>query len=177
MNCARKVERERFEVANANRYEDIVWLVITDSPQIGKAVIDRYNGKQESVINGKTIARQVITTSSEGIQTRPAREPNTGDFADAALDWYLIGESDVAVAPGAMSFGTTAALRTAIPLYMQSQNGCQLRQLDHDGSAVIPGFVQLQRPKAGGPIDIIAALKAQGFKINGNNIVDARRVD
>lgn len=176
MSCALSTEEQRLHDSNG-KFANVVWLVITDSPSISKAIIDQYSGKEESSSDGKTIPRKVITTSSQGIQTRPARDPSTSDFADAALDWFLIGEADVLVTLGATSFGTTAALRTAMPLYMYTANNgeCALRHLDNDGSAVLPGFVQVSMKK-GGKADILAALKAQGFTINGKPIVGAKRI-
>ena len=57
-------------------------------------------------------------TTARGVHSRPGRNPSTADFAEAVIDWYLIGEPDLVVpsAPG-YSFGTTASLRTAQPLY------------------------------------------------------------
>ena len=52
------------------------------------------------------------------MHTRTQRDPSTADLAEAVIDWYLVGESDLVVTDsGSPSFGGTAALRTARPLY------------------------------------------------------------
>jgi len=65
-----------------------------------------------------SIPREIVTTRARGVHSRPGRNPSTADVAEALIDWYLLGESDLVVpsAPG-FTFGTTAALRTARPYY------------------------------------------------------------
>ena len=46
-----------------------------------------------------------------------------------------------------------------------------------DGSAVVPGFVQVQMPVGGGPLNILEQLKKQGFKVNGKEIKGIKRID
>ena len=45
------------------------------------------------------------------------RKPKTDEFAEALVDWWLLGESDVVVSHSSYSFAHTAALRTARPIY------------------------------------------------------------
>ena len=44
-------------------------------------------------------------------------------FHVALTDWWLLGESDVIVNHSMLSFGHTAAMRTARPIYRASHNG------------------------------------------------------
>ena len=177
LQCAAEQEKQKLLDDAKNKYNSVVWLVITDSAEAASSVVAQYSGKMESVIDRKKVSRRVISTQSQGIQTRPARNPSTGDFADAALDWWLIGEADMLITHGAMSFGTTAALRTAIPFYTAMKGECKRRELDMDGSAVVPGFVQVQMPVGGGPLNILEQLKKQGFKVNGKEIKGIKRID
>ena len=72
---------------------------------------------QEAAHNGG-IPRTILTTTSRGIHTRGARNPSTANFAEGLLDWYLMGESDAIITTSqGYSYGTTAAIRTATPLY------------------------------------------------------------
>jgi len=64
----------------------------------------------------------VLFTKSRGTHTRTLRNPSTIDFGGAVIDWYLIGEADVGVGDPKYTFGGTAAMRTALPLYGANQN-------------------------------------------------------
>lgn len=44
-------------------------------------------------------------------------------FRAALTDWWLLGESDVVVNHSMLSFGHTAAMRTARPIYRASRKG------------------------------------------------------
>ena len=55
---------------------------------------------------------------------------------------------------------TTAALRTARPLYTSMNGQCMLRELDNDGSAVVDGHVQATI-KPGQKINLVKLVKAQ----------------
>lgn len=44
-------------------------------------------------------------------------------FRAALTDWWLLGESDVVVNHSMLSFGHTAAMRTARPIYRASRQG------------------------------------------------------
>jgi len=177
LRCAAEQEKQLLLDDVYGKYKSAVWLVITDSADTASSVVEQYHGKMESVRNRRKVPRRVISTQSQGIQTRPARNPSTGDFADAALDWWLIGEADIVVTHGVMSFGTTAALRTALPLYTAIKGECKRRELDMDGSAIVPGFLQVNVPRGGGPLNILEELKKQGFKVNGNEIKMVKRID
>ncbi len=63
-------------------------------------------------------SREVLTTTARGVHhTRASRDPS--DFAEAMMDWYLVGALDLMITsnPKVYTFGTTAALRTAMPVY------------------------------------------------------------
>ena len=67
--------------------------------------------------------RQEKTT--RGVHSRSDRGPSQSDFAEAIVDWYLIGESDLVVMDkSSVSFGGTAALRTARPVQDASHGKC-----------------------------------------------------
>ena len=71
----------------------------------------------------RTVPRTVLTTNSKGAHTRPKGgdhrdvESATADFAEALVDWWLLGETDLVVASREHSFGALAAMRTARPIY------------------------------------------------------------
>lgn len=113
-------------------FESIVWMVVSDSVTVKEWIADEYNGNNTNAriepaqqrYPGRVIPRAVLTTTSRGIHTRAKRKTSTADFAEAVIDWYLIGESDVVVSSGSMSFGETAALRTQRPTYLFQNNKC-----------------------------------------------------
>mmetsp|Transcript_31120 Transcript_31120/g.68326 ORF Transcript_31120/g.68326 Transcript_31120/m.68326 type:complete len:359 (-) Transcript_31120:36-1112(-) len=93
--------------------------------------------------NAATITRRVLVTSARGAHTRLQDGVSTVDFAEALIDWYLIGESDAVVASSIYSFGVTAALRTARPVYdpMKYKPGEDIKpeQLVYDGNSALAG--------------------------------------
>ena len=82
------------------------------------------------------ITRKVITTSAHGLRTKI---DSTRDFAEVMIAWYLIGESDAVITSSMHSFGVTAALRTARPIFDPSKYkpGKDLKpeQLIYEGSS------------------------------------------
>lgn len=128
-NCAMSIERERLSIMP--HVTKVVWMVITDSPYSGRLLASEYNettvaaasSEDNRRMRGLAMRRTVLTTSSRGVQTRPKRSPTTGDFGEGILDWLLLGESDVTIVSGGLSFGATGALRTARPVY-NAIGGC-----------------------------------------------------
>jgi len=122
----------------AREFKRVVWMVTTDWPYVKTWMAERYNGTDANanangISNGTApdgdgeydwkypigtvIARTIITTSkSRGRHTRSSAKPRPADFAEAFLDWYLLGETD-AVVKWRYSFAETAALRTAADVY------------------------------------------------------------
>mmetsp|Transcript_25139 Transcript_25139/g.35212 ORF Transcript_25139/g.35212 Transcript_25139/m.35212 type:complete len:96 (-) Transcript_25139:219-506(-) len=45
----------------------------------------------------KSIPLKIMHISTRGIYTLAKRHPSTSKFAEAFIDWYLLGESDVVV--------------------------------------------------------------------------------
>ena len=86
VNCAKKLEEEK-RIAGA--HSNVVWLVISDNPKVARKVADDYSIAVPLDYNGQQqqIRRKVITTNAQGVQSRPARDPSTAEFADAILDW------------------------------------------------------------------------------------------
>uniref|UniRef100_A0A7S4HS52 Uncharacterized protein n=2 Tax=Odontella aurita TaxID=265563 RepID=A0A7S4HS52_9STRA len=105
-------------------FSKIVWLVSTDSPHIKEWIVSSYGSKDANadVSQGtrkyasSAVRRRVITTGSTGRHTNLKAKPSTDVFAEAFIDWFLLGETDV-VLTQSYSFADTAALRTARPLY------------------------------------------------------------
>ena len=110
ITCALGLEQEYL---SKNRgYTRVVWMVVTDSPYVKQWITKTHD------MRNATIPREIVTTRSRGAHTRPERGPSTVDFAEALIDWYLIGESDLVIKDSnGPSFAGTAALRTARPLY------------------------------------------------------------
>jgi hypothetical protein len=119
--CALKLEQQYLEEAAARgdtKYTKVVWMLISDSPLMKERVATAFHGQIIYLPASSTsISRQVLTTTSKGTHTRPKRSPTTADVAEAMIDWYLIGESHVVVEINSVSFGQTASLRTARPIY------------------------------------------------------------
>ena len=115
-------------------------MVLSDSPEAKKSAIDGYSGKDANARlpenkqkwKSRVIPREVLTTGSRGIHVRPERNPSTSEFAEAFLDWYLIGESDAVVTDMQSSFGPTGAMRTNRPLYRGGK--CEQLPLVHEPS-------------------------------------------
>lgn len=122
ITCALGLEQDYLANNNntMNKYQKVVWTVVTDSQYVKQYVLEHYDSRHANTTIG--IPRQVVTTNSRGVHSRASRDPSTADFAEALIDWYLIGESDLVIADQIMSpsFGDTAALRTARPLYKTS---------------------------------------------------------
>ena len=131
VKCALEAEQKMVILNNDNapssRYQRIVWSVVGDDPSIIDAIsnlwngtaftqrIDDLGGRSNSNQSGDAankLSRLVLTTSSTGTHVRPRRRPTTSDFADALIDWYVLGESDaMATVTRQFSFGETAQLR------------------------------------------------------------------
>lgn len=121
-NCALKFEEEKLSQSSASGgLTSVVWMIVTDSPLVKTLAMESFHGQNITVTaNNQTahqVTRNVLTTTSRGVQTRKNRNPSTADFAEGLLDWFLIGESDVVISHGGVSFGTTGSLRTARPQY------------------------------------------------------------
>mmetsp|Transcript_22459 Transcript_22459/g.48780 ORF Transcript_22459/g.48780 Transcript_22459/m.48780 type:complete len:593 (-) Transcript_22459:72-1850(-) len=126
INCAMAIELEQLSKGS---YSKSIWLVITDSPSVGETTRTTYGGE---IVKG--IKRELITTGAKGIQTRPARSPGTEDWAEAAIDWMLLGESNVIVSASGYSFADTGALRTARPVFSPRDGGCVRRMIMPTGA-------------------------------------------
>mmetsp|Transcript_23436 Transcript_23436/g.38783 ORF Transcript_23436/g.38783 Transcript_23436/m.38783 type:complete len:486 (+) Transcript_23436:78-1535(+) len=107
-------------------FSRIVWMLVTDSESIKQWVVESYGSQDankrisadKQKWKDQVVLREVLTTTSRGVQTRPARNPSTVDFAEALIDWYIIGESDLVVNNDyRRTYGATASLRTARPFY------------------------------------------------------------
>lgn len=123
-HCAFSLE-ERY-LSESSSFDRVVWLVVSDSPHLKDYMIKKYQREAQGIL----LPRQVITTQSRGKHTKPNHHVDTNDFAEAFLDWYLIGESDVVIADEMSTFGPTGALRTARPLYRVG-NCTEPRKLIH----------------------------------------------
>jgi len=134
ISCALQLE-EMYLSSSTNKGEfpftRIIWTMVSDGAQLKEWVAQTYGGSQNDANariaaekqrwKNRVIPREVVTTSSKGRHTRLARKPSTADFADAFIDWYLIGESDLVITNTLMfSFGAAGSLRTALPLYLAS---------------------------------------------------------
>ena len=117
LKCALHLEKLQL---SERSYSRVVWMIVTDSQYLKQWITESYDTLYSN-ISDSTMSREVITTQSRGIHTRSKRGPTTADFAQAMIDWYLIGESDLVVSDdSSVSFGGTATLRTARPLYKLS---------------------------------------------------------
>lgn len=134
VNCALELEKENFLKVGERPYSRVVWMVVSDSPSVGRLIESSFQGVSTEAGG---VPREVLTTSSRGVQTEPGRNPSTADFAEGVIDWYLLGESDLIVAGGGVSFSATAAQRTVRPLYdaLETNKGkCLLQRIkiNHD---------------------------------------------
>ena len=121
IECALLQEKQHTEKYVFTR---VVWMVVTDSPHLKQWITESYDTTRAAA-QSNTVVREIVTTRSRGVHTKPRLEPSTSDFAEALLDWYLIGESDfVVMDSGSLSFGGTAALRTARPVYDATDGTC-----------------------------------------------------
>ena len=118
VNCALDVKRNFISgnMSNIFEFDRIVWLVTSDSVAVKSWAIEHYDSVQKR--KSKILPREVLVTGARGIHTRKRRDVSTVDFAEAFIDWYLIGESDVVVTSSSWySFGLTASQRTARMVY------------------------------------------------------------
>jgi hypothetical protein len=118
VDCALGLE-EQAGKDDSSKKKNIVWMVVTDSPYIKEWIHEKYGGANHS-------HRTIITTRARGAHTKYKRNvPSTADFAEAFLDWWLIGESSDAVVSDstAPSFGNTAVFRTIKPYYKIPKGG------------------------------------------------------
>ena len=118
----------------------IIWLLVTDSVPLKTWVQSKYDQKpvssfqQTDDISATDTNRIVLTTTAKGTHTRASRNPQNADFGEAFIDWWLMGEADVLVTSSPFySFGTSAALRTSIPLYDGSD--CKLLPVVQEGAS------------------------------------------
>jgi hypothetical protein len=117
LKCALHLEKEQL---SDRVYSRVVWMVVTDSQYLKLWITESYDTRYANTTtsDSTTVRREIVTTQSRGVHTRSRRGPSTADFAEAMIDWYLIGESDLVVNDdSSVSFGGTATLRTARPLY------------------------------------------------------------
>lgn len=109
IECAFRLEQQQ-----RPRHQNFVWLVSTDSPVLKEWMQKTYASNN----------RQVLSTGSRGHHSKASAHPSTQDFAEAMIDWMLIGESDVVVTYEQFTFGGTASLRTARPYFRAETNQC-----------------------------------------------------
>jgi hypothetical protein len=114
LDCAINLEKK---FLSRGSYSCVVWMVVTDSQYLKKFITDSYDSRYtNNTIDA--ISREIVTTHSRGAHSKLDRSPSTADVAEALIDWYLIGESDLVVTDDfAPSFGDTAAIRTVRPYY------------------------------------------------------------
>jgi hypothetical protein len=126
LQCALNIEERYLSKDEGLTFSRIIWMVVTDSTYLKQWITESYGSQDanERVVPDKrkwtnrVIPREIVTTTSRGVQTRTARNPSTVDFAEALIDWYLIGESDLVVTSNqAYTFAATASLRTTRPFY------------------------------------------------------------
>uniref|UniRef100_A0A7S4JS04 Uncharacterized protein n=1 Tax=Odontella aurita TaxID=265563 RepID=A0A7S4JS04_9STRA len=113
-------------------------MFVTDSPREREEVVRIRDGTaaatttttSDAYAGAGVIRREVYATSTRGKHTRNAKKnPSDEDFAEAALDWYLLGETDLIVGGGTrFTFDKTAALRTSRPYY-DGLRGCLRKTL------------------------------------------------
>lgn len=139
VNCALALEQQHLVSRSVdNRTPNkVVWMVVTDSSDVKDSIRKEY----ESAIEGHhptPIRREILTTTAQGTHTRAKRNPSTVEFAQAFIDWYLIGESDLVVMNSKFySFGATAALRTARRVYESAGNCTELPCVENPSLAVV----------------------------------------
>ena len=143
-STVREVSYPRERISDFSR---IVWLVVSDSVGLKEMMYSEFNGinvnagipSTQQRYKGRVIERSVLTTKARGIHTRAKRKTVTADWAEAMIDWFLIGESDLVVSSGSMSFGETAALRTQRPLFLFAEHKCSRYDLIYSrGNSTLP---------------------------------------
>lgn len=121
IKCA--LHQEQVYLRNST-LSNVVWMVVTDSKDLKQWIADTYSNE----------TRQVLITDSRGAHSRPDHGVSPANFGEAMIDWYLIGEADIVVMDRtSVSFGSTAALRTARPVYDASKGKCQRAIPIHGG--------------------------------------------
>jgi len=126
IECALKLEEQY--LSEHLSFTKIVWMLTTDSVNLKQWIFELYNGKDANAHTSsqnrrtsKVIPRTVVVTRAKGAHTRTRRNVTTADLAEALIDWYLLGESDLVIASSSWyTFGATAALRTVRPFYNAS---------------------------------------------------------
>lgn len=150
LNCALSLEvqnllRLYIESTSKKSISRVAWMLVTDSPDLKQSIHESFDGKDANARIPsdqqkwplQVISRTIVFTDSHGTHTRAKGNPSTVDFAEALVDWYVLGESDVVIANHAsFSFGATAAIRTARPLYASST--CSKKILVCDASKGTP---------------------------------------
>mmetsp|Transcript_13933 Transcript_13933/g.20583 ORF Transcript_13933/g.20583 Transcript_13933/m.20583 type:complete len:438 (+) Transcript_13933:108-1421(+) len=123
IECA--LYHERIWYNNNRNYDQVVWLVISDSLSMKNWIVKTFDG--ETIREGPTDRRRriVLTTFSQSRHSRPQDKPLSKDVSEALLDWFLLGECDVMIYKGSISFGRLAALRTERPLYEAGSDTCK----------------------------------------------------
>jgi len=129
VKCALTLEQDFLKQSTDGlTYSRVVWMVVADSQAVKQWITENYSGQEVARLSPKSkageedksaplvVKREVLSTRARGVHTRNIRKPSTLDFAEAVIDWFLIGESDVVIANGP-SFGATGSLRTARPYY------------------------------------------------------------
>jgi hypothetical protein len=118
--CAITLESDQ----TSRRYQHVVWTVISDSPWVKSYVQATYTTTNITGGGSFGIPRTIVTTQTRGAHTKPQANPTTIDWAEAFLDWYLLGESDYVLGDySGPTFGDTAAFRTLRPYIKVSQAG------------------------------------------------------
>jgi hypothetical protein len=122
----------QLETQHNNASSRFVWMVVSDSQKLKEWIVDKYDTRTTSK------KREIVVTQSKGAHSRPSRTPSTKDIAEAIVDWYLIGESDLVITDKqSPTFGGTGALRTARPLY--DAGDCTRLPLVHSGPRDLQG--------------------------------------
>lgn len=134
ISCAEKVEQGFLDGSHRldRHFTSVVWNFVCDSPYAKEDFTSKFDGTEAKSSKGQAYPRRVVTTSSRGAHTKTQGKPTVTDFAEAFADWYTIGESDAVILHQGWSFGTTAALRTARPVFLP-WHGCSPPVLVHDG--------------------------------------------
>lgn len=96
------------ELEAVSSKEEVVWMVISDSMAAKEWIVSTFT----------TETRQVLVTHARGKHTRPGSHPGTNEFAEAFLDWYLLGESNAVITNNRWySYGFMGAARTSRPFF------------------------------------------------------------
>mmetsp|Transcript_46481 Transcript_46481/g.140815 ORF Transcript_46481/g.140815 Transcript_46481/m.140815 type:complete len:495 (-) Transcript_46481:142-1626(-) len=134
MKCAMNVEdhfKEKIQSGDMPPYSRVVWIILTDSPSLKKWAFEPDTSRKLGKSRYHDVNRTLLVTSSRGVHTRTRRSPSTTDFAEALLDWYLIGEAD-AVVLNRLTFGYTAALRSSRDVFTNMDSCAKPETLVYD---------------------------------------------